>query len=260
VSYSAESIEKMAEDFATVESRFLALREALIIRDYRTARGKEFAVHGYSRRLHTLAHTTQNVFKLLPPEFEGVPDKEVLDDVTIQVQAFVFNIFGAIDNLAWTWFYERDPKREDGKDVPATWVGLSPANTFLTSSLSAPFRERIAELEEWFRIIEGYRHGLAHRIPLYIPPYSVPESKEAEYKEIGAKILDAMARHEWDEMEKHEADQMAMHVFHPQIMHSFEEGARTISFHPQMLADFGLVEEFGRRMLDELKTLGGANG
>jgi hypothetical protein len=256
MSYSAESISQMAEGFATVESRFLKLREDLIMRNYRTVRGQEFAVHGYCRRLRTLALTTRHTFEMLPPEFDGVPEKEVLDDVTIQVQAFVFNIFGAIDNLAWTWFYERDPKREDGKDVPATWVGLAPGNTFLISSLSAPFQERISELKEWFRVIEGYRHGLAHRIPLYIPPYSVPENKEAEYKEIGAKILDAMTRHEWDEMEKHEADQLAMHVFHPQIMHSFEEGARTISFHPQMLADFGLVEDFGRRMLDELNALG----
>ena len=140
MSYSAESIAEMAEGFATVEERFLKLREDLIVRKYRTVRGQEFAVHGYSRRLHTLALTTQNVFEMLPPEVDGIPEKEILDDVTIQVQAFVFNIFGAIDNLAWTWFYERDPKREDGKDVPATWVGLAPTNTFLISSLSEHFR------------------------------------------------------------------------------------------------------------------------
>jgi hypothetical protein len=257
MAYGAESIAEMAEAYGTVESRFLTLREDLIVRNYRSKRGQEFAVHGYCRRLHTLALTTRHVFEMLPPDVNGVPDKAVLDDVTIQVQAFVFNIFGAIDNLAWTWFYERDPKRDDGKEVPATWVGLAPANTFLVSTLSKPFQDRIAELKEWFRVIEGYRHGLAHRIPLYIPPYSVPEKKEAEYKELGAKVLDAMTRHEWDEMEKHEADQLAMHVFHPQIMHSFEEGARTISFHPQMLADFSLVEDLGRRMLEELNGLEG---
>lgn len=257
MSYAKEAIGEMKEAYRTVEARFLKLREDLIVRKYRTARGQEFAVHGYCRRLHTLALTTRHVFEMLPPDVDGVPDKGVLDDVTIQVQAFVFNVFGAIDNLAWAWFYERAPVREDGKDVPAKWIGLSPDNTFLVATLSMPFQDRIAELKEWFRVIEGYRHGLAHRIPLYIPPYSVPEDKEAEYKELGAKVLDAMARHEWDEMEKHEADQLAMHVFHPQIMHSFEEGARTISFHPQMLADFGLVEDLGHRMLDELNLLEG---
>lgn len=85
----------------------------------------------------------------------------------------------------------------------------------------------------------------------------MPEDKDAEYNQRGALALEAMSRKAWDEMEKHEADQKALEVFHPMMMHSFEEGARTVSFHPQMLADFGLVEVMGRRMLDELKGLAG---
>ena len=192
---------------------------------------------------------------MLPPDVDGVPSKDVLDDVTIQVQAFVFNVFGAIDNLAWCWFFERDLKRENGKDVPASWIVLSPDNRFLVPTLSEPFQKRIAELKDWFDVIEGYRHGLAHRIPLYIPPYSVPQNRAAEYVDLDAKVADALSRQAWDEMEKHEADQLAMHVFQPLMMHSFEEGARTIRFHPQMLADFGLVEDLGRRMLDQLNSL-----
>ena len=254
--YSADTIAEMMEAYGTVESRFQKLREELIMRKYRTKRGQEFAVHGYCRRLHTLALTTKHVFEMLPPEQEEVPDKGVLDDVTIQIQAFIFNVFGSIDNLAWTWFYERDPKQENGKPVPAKYIGLAPDNTFMVGTLSAGFQEHIAELKDWFQVIEGYRHGLAHRIPLYIPPFAVPEDRDAEYNQLGALALEAMSRQAWDEMEKHEADQKALEVFHPMMMHSFEEGARTISFHPQMLADFGLVEVMGRRMLDELNSLG----
>jgi hypothetical protein len=257
LAYDKENLERMLDAYGSIEERYLTLREDLVMREYRTARGREFAVRGFSRRLHTLSLTTQHVFELLPPEQEGVPERHVLDDVTIQVQAFVFNVFGAIDNLAWCWFFEKGLKRENGKDVPSSWIVLSPENTFLVPTLSEPFRKHIADLKAWFDVIEGYRHGLAHRIPLYIPPYSVPEDKAAEYRDLDAKVADAISRQAWDEMEKHEADQLAMHVFHPQMMHSFEEGARTISFHPQMVSDFGLVEVLGRRMLDELNSLTG---
>lgn len=253
--YEKNDLAQMREAFESIQTRYLKLREDLIVRDYKTARGKEFAVHGFCRRLHTLALTTQNVFGMLPPDFQGVPEKDVLNNVTIQVQAFVFNTFGAIDNLAWCWFYEKGLTRPNGKDVPASWVVLSPENEFLVPTLSEPFRAHLAELKSWFDVIEGYRHGLAHRIPLYIPSYSVPENRAAEYKDLDAKVIDALARQAWDEMDKHEADQLAMHTFHPLMMHSFEEGARTISFHPQMVGDFALVEVLGRRMLDELKTL-----
>ncbi len=257
MAYGAEDLAKMMEAFSSIDERYNSLREDLILRDYRSTRGQEFAVHGFCRRLHTLALTTRHVFEMLPPDIESVPQKEVLDDVTIQVQAFVFNVFGAIDNLAWCLFYEKGMKRENGKAVPASWIALSPDNKFLVPTLSKPFREHIAELKTWFDVIEGYRHGLAHRIPLYIPPFAIPTDKIAEYHDLDAKVLDALSRHAWDEMEKHEAAQLAMHVFHPEMMHSFEEGVSSVRFHPQMLSDFGLVEVLGRRMLNELNSLAG---
>ncbi|GLQ53565.1 hypothetical protein [Devosia nitrariae] len=255
MAYGEQAIAQMREAFGTVDERYQAMREAFIMREYRTARGKEFALHGFCRRLSILALTTRHVFELLPPDLDGVPKKELLDDVTIQVQAFMINAFGAMDNLAWTWCFERGLKRDNGKEIPASWVSLSPKNTFLVPTLSDDFQARLAELKEWFSIIEGYRHGLAHRIPLYIPPFAVLESKVAEYAELETKVFEALSRRSLDEMEKHQADQRALQVFHPRIMHSFEERARTIDFHPQMLTDFGLAEDLGRRMLEELDSL-----
>jgi hypothetical protein len=37
------------------------------------------------------------------------------------------------------------------------------------------------------------------------------------------------------------------------FQHSFEEGAKPVVLHPQMLADFNTVNELGHKMLDELK-------
>jgi hypothetical protein len=50
------------------------------------------------------------VFDLIPPELEDIPTDDEAKDAAIQVQAFVINVFGALDNLAWMWVFERDLK------------------------------------------------------------------------------------------------------------------------------------------------------
>jgi hypothetical protein len=42
----------------------------------------------------------------------------------INIQAFVFNVFGSIDNLAWIWVQEKSLAKEDGSAIPSAWVGL----------------------------------------------------------------------------------------------------------------------------------------
>jgi hypothetical protein len=48
-------------------------------------------------------------------------------------------------------------------------------------------------------------------------------------------------------------EQMKLAKFAPWMQHSYEEGSKRIVFHPQMLRDFGTVEEVALKMLDELK-------
>jgi len=40
--------------------------------------------------------------------------------------------------------------------------------------------------------------------------------------------------------------------FRPWVQHSFEEKAKPVVFHAQMLSDFNTVDELSRKMLDEL--------
>jgi len=45
---------------------------------------------------------------------------------------------------------------------------------------------------------------------------------------------------------------MKLVEFRPWIQHSFEEKAKPIVFHAQLLADFAMTEELGKKMLLEL--------
>jgi hypothetical protein len=47
-------------------------------------------------------------------------------------------------------------------------------------------------------------------------------------------------------------EQMKLGRFRPWVQHSFEEGAKPVVFHPQMLADFTTVDELGHTTLAEL--------
>jgi Protein of unknown function (DUF4238) len=101
--------------------------------------------------------------------------------------------------------------------------------------------------------IADLRHALAHRIPLYIPPYVIQAPDEAAYKDFETKMSDAIKKHDFAGYDRLSAEQMKLGRFRPWVQHSFEENAAPIVFHAQTLADFNTVEELGRKMLDELR-------
>jgi hypothetical protein len=105
--FSPNVLESLAENYASIPALNDALAQLYIVFQYKDKLGREYATHGYLRRLSMMAHCIEKVFALLPPERDVLPDDEVLDDATICIQAFVMNVFGALDNLAWVWVSEK---------------------------------------------------------------------------------------------------------------------------------------------------------
>jgi hypothetical protein len=83
---------------------------------------------------------------------------------------------------------------------------------------------------------------------LYIPRYAIVNQKE--YAELQAR-KDAVVGdpREFDRLTE---EQMKHVQFQPVMVHSLSEKSPRIVFHPQLLADFAMVEKIGRRMLVEL--------
>ena len=181
-----------------------------------------------------------------------MPTTEELSDAEINIQAFVFNVFASVDKLAWIWVSEKDLTKDDGTQIPRTWVGLRKKNEGVRESFSPVFLEYLEGLDAWFGLIENFRDALAHRIPLYIPPYLVPDGKLAAYEELGDRMAEAFKRGQLAEHERLSSEQEALVVFEPYMTHSFEEKAKPVVLHAQMLADFNTIEELGQRMLEEL--------
>src|SRR6266849_1251084 len=198
--FSKKSLEVLQADYETMSERCQRLLDAYAAYKYTNARAQEFAMQGFARRLQTIIRCVINTFELLPPEQADLPTREERHDAEINIQAFVFNAFGSIDNLAWIWLMERGITQKDGSAIPSTRVGLSKKNRFVRSSFSSEFRKYLQSLDQWFDHLENFRHALAHRIPLYIPPYVVLDSKQAKYKEIEERMMKTTTREEYERL------------------------------------------------------------
>ena len=79
-------------------------------------------------------------------------------------------------------------------------VGLGKKNIGVRGSLSVTLQEYLKELDPWFEHLENFRHALAHRIPLSIPPYTVANRNMAAYEQIQGLMNEAMKNFNFEEM------------------------------------------------------------
>jgi hypothetical protein len=250
--FSEEAIKRLAADYSAMPSKLNTLMEKFILLDTSNPRAREFASQGFPRRVKVMALCITNVFEKIPPERTEVPSRDELSNATINIQSFVFNVFGAVDNLAWIWMAEKGQKRRDGTPIRDTHVGLGPDNTSVRSTLSQDFQNYLATLDAWFGHIATLRHALAHRIPLYIPPYVIEEKDEPAYRDFEAKMTEAAKKGDFAEYDRLSAAQLQLGRFRPWVQHSFEEKSKPVIFHAQMLSDFNTVDEIAHTMLVEL--------
>jgi hypothetical protein len=250
--YSDDMLKEMKAGYETVHGKLNHLVEKYFLLGLKNPRAREFATQGYPRRIKVMVRCIDNVFGMIPPDSAELPSRDELSDATINIQSFVFNVFGSMDNLAWIWMHEKGQKRSDGTPIPDGHIGLGPTNISVRATLSKELQDYLTGLDPWFDHISDLRHALAHRIPLYIPPYVVQTSDEAAYRDFETKMYEAIKKHDFEGYDKMSVEQMKLGRFRPWVQHSFEENARPTVFHAQMLADFNTVEEVGRKMLDEL--------
>jgi hypothetical protein len=252
--YKAEDISTLLASFAKLKKRFRKISETLAIHEFQTERGKEYALHGYSRRLSILWHCLQKTFELVPPDLEERPDKEAVDDVTMCLHAFYVNIFGACDNIAWFLVFENNIRKPDGTEIPDTWVGIRKQNTLVRQSLSDGLCVVLDGLEKWFKHVEEFRHSLAHRIPMYVPPYVVWSDNSDDYERLEKEAKEALKNHDFELRKSLREEQLALTSFRPWFTHSFSEHSPQMVIHPQLLADFHTLLDIGDAAILELHS------
>jgi hypothetical protein len=253
--FSEDALQKLTVGRAEVHQQFAQLTEKYFTRQYKTERGREFAFHGFVRRLGTLVRAVEQVFEILPPEREDIPERNEVVDATIAIQSFVLNTFGCLDNLAWIWVYEKGVMNDNGTKLSPKKIGLGKNYKQIRRSFSKQFIAYLESRADWLDHIIDFRDALAHRIPLYIPPYIVSEKNHEEYNRLEQAKGEASKRADHEEYDRLELEQKKLGVFRPWMTHSQFEGAPSVVFHLQLLRDYVTIDEFGYTMLEELGRL-----
>jgi len=204
---------------------------------------------GFARRIQVLRRCIDNVFKIIPPGTVKVPSKTRLCDAQINIQAFLANTYGIVDNLAWIWVHERGLSEH----IPPRHVGLRKENKSVRESLSAELQAYLDTMEGWFEYLAEFRHALAHRIPVYIPPGMVPQKNVDAYNAITMQLTDALNQMKPRDYERLLQEQMTLLVFQPLIAHSSKETKAPYVFHAQLIADFLTIEALGEKILEEIR-------
>ena len=60
--FGPAALETLARDFESITQKHAKLMHAFLMRPYREPRGKEFAQHGFMRRIKSMARAINNVF------------------------------------------------------------------------------------------------------------------------------------------------------------------------------------------------------
>jgi hypothetical protein len=205
--FSAEGVATLHSGRGEVHSQFASLREHYFLRAFKSARAREYAMHGFCRRLGTLIRAIDQVYELLPPQREDIPAHDEVVDATIAIQSFVLNTFGCLDNLAWIWVCEKEVKGEDGLELDPKWVGLGKRNRQVRKSFSSEYCAYLNSRQSWFDHIKEFRDALAHRIPLYIPPYIVPPQYQDEYNRLEEASGEALRRADFAQYDRLQSEQ-----------------------------------------------------
>jgi hypothetical protein len=250
--FNEDHLQRLQDGFTAVPGKAQELVMLFLDRKYVSGLAKEYAHHGVARRIGTLSRCIEQIYSLLPPDRDEVPHQEARMDATIFMQAFVFNAYGVLDNLAFVWVNERNIRKADGQPLPNGRIGLTKDKEQVRGSFSSETQAYLNERDPWLAHLENFRHSLGHRIPLYIPPYIVDPAKVPLYEDLESRMDEALRRRDLAEHTRCKVARDALIQFRPWMKQSYEDPTPPVVFHAQVLADFATVEEMSLKILAEL--------
>src|SRR4029434_5898527 len=108
-------------------------------------------------------------------------------------------------------------------------------------------------MKDWYEHVENFRHALAHRIPLYVPPYTFNNEETEKFRKLEIKKHEAFQQYDVEKIEKLTAEQNKLGKFFPVMTHLFTADADQVIFHAQILADWITIVELAEKLLIELR-------
>lgn len=206
-------------------------------------KAREYLCHGVCRRLKIIRRCIDNIFAIFPIGREHFLSQDERSDLEINLHAFVVNVHGLLDNIAWLFVFEKSIKEliESRRDV-----GLFTVRTqaYLPIELCSYLKSE--SINKWHKqYTKNYRDALLHRIPLYVPPSVMVPAEEKRYWELERRISDANQCGNFGATKVLVEEQKTIGSICAAFKHSFSDSdaAESICFHPQVIADTRTVME-----------------
>ncbi|WP_373502687.1 hypothetical protein [Aestuariivirga sp.] len=254
MTYTPEAAAEIEEALATLPPLKVEILEAYLLHPFANANAKEFAHHGLARRVGVLLQCVINVFHIIPPGQVEPISTESRNSAEINIHAFYIGVFGSLDNLARIWTLEKNVTRPNGKPLANRDIGLTPDYVHVRGSLTPAMQGYLDGMADWFAYLIGFRHSLAHRVPLYIPPHTVSNANVDRYNAIEQERWQAIRGHDYARADELDREQAGLTSFRAWITRSPNEEPRPVGFHPQMIADFRTVHEVAMRFIADLRA------
>lgn len=248
--YESEALSHLEKEFSNTSVVFFEMQRAYSDLTFAKAETKEFLFHGFLRRLGTLKRCLENIWKISPPENSTPLNDSDRSDLCINLQCFVFNVFGCVDNLALAWATETGFAYSRKSEIDFY-------NEKLKAQLCPKTQQTLDRMKDWYdTYLKNYRHALGHRIPLYVAPLSISSKDRARYNSLQDKRRMAMTRLDLKELDEIAAEEMKIGKFLPMMMHSFGEKSSPVYFHGQFLTDWITIAALAQEMANEFRELG----
>jgi hypothetical protein len=173
-------------------------------------KSQEHCKYGICRRLFLINECLNFFFDVLPPENKTEVSREKRSRANIHLHAFLINICGITDNMAWLWAYQI--RLEDQLDIEKHKMSIGLFKQSFSKYLPQVLANKTTEYKEWHKFAIDHRHPTAHRIPPYIIPYTVPDESETCTRD-----------------------------YTPRYIHSVSTEYGSVYLHPQSLADANTI-------------------
>lgn len=252
--YSAEQVEHFLDQVKLLRNSQpkIQLDLSSLAGQLTVERAKTFANEAMGRRLPVIEQTVLNIFDIYPPNRSEFLSKSECTNIAIQLHAFAINVYAIFDNAAWVSMLQ------SGGSLSPVKVGLfkKECQTFLPQGIIDYISD--SNIRQWFNDYgKIYRDSTAHRIPPYLPSRTYTTEEGSHWKDLNEKSMailsefkpgesfdevnERLSKHEQLEAEKNTLGRNSLMIA---LTLNGEDASSPVYLHPQLLCDWGLVQEF----------------
>ncbi|MHA1540411.1 MAG: hypothetical protein ACTSXQ_08055 [Alphaproteobacteria bacterium] len=186
--------------------------------------------------------------------------KNEFRDINVNIQSFIFNVSGCLDNLAWILHEE--------KNMGLGKFGIGLFKKEFQKRISDSLKEYLISRSDWHRdYLKVFRDTLAHGIPFYIPPANFTKEDTTQFNKIESKKISVfeemdVIRQGHFEVDKKIIDINSKEVELRKLMAQqdalgkactvLSSSEKDMRFHPQIISDFRTVIEMFDKVMEEL--------